>query len=1326
MLRIKTLGGLLIERDGEHLDNLASRKAEALLVYLACTGRAHPREVLADLFWDGRTQRQAMANLRVVLSSLRKEAGAYLAITRTTACVEPDSDLWLDAAQMEEAVVAAREAGGLHSRADAKSLAEALALYEGDFLAGYFLPDAASFESWAVAERERLHRLVVDGLQRLGRWALGQGDQAAAITWASRLVEVDPLVEAGHRQLMEALARNGQRAAALAQYEQCRKLLRDELDLEPQAETQALNQAIQKGRLTTAGAPAALWEPAEPVFPKFLTSLRTSPMGQIPFLRRERAVERFEEELERALEGGTRALFVSGEAGTGKTALVREFTRRATDAEPELVVAVGYSRFLGAGESAYQPFRQILAMLAGDVEEAMLAGVLSPEAARRLWALMPHTAQALISHGHELAGVLVNGRAMLERLAAALPKPVPWSSELERIAEWPRLVPGEVDRGVLHEQYAAVLQALAKKGPLLLLLEDLHWADAATLALLFHLGQRPAAAPILLVGTFRPEEVGSSTRGERPMLDKVLAEFKRTYGSVVVDLDEIVTVEARVFIDGLLRAEKVELDESFREGLLRHTGGHPLFTIELLRAMRERGDLQREEDGSWQIRGEMDWSELPGKVEGVLEERLRRLEPLSRRILAAAAVEGELFTAQVAAKALGREEREVVRHLSDVLERGHRLVQSWGTQRLGKQRLSRYSFRHVLFWHYLYGSLDEAERGYLHEDVGSALEELYEGATETVADQMAWHFREAGLPEKGLNYSLLAGDRARQDYAFESAAEHYEDALAIFQTRDDPALAARTLMKLGLTYHLDLQYRQARRAFEEGFATWQRAERKAGREALSPATHTFRAPYAYEPETLDPTGVTMAIETDIAPQLFSRLTAIRGEGEIAPDVAAAWEMMDGGRRYPFHLREDVRWSDGRPVTAEDFVLAWTRLLDPQRAGHLLEATVLNIKGAASYRQGEIGADRLGVGAADRHMLIVELEQPSGDFLMAHPYPVPAHAVRRYGDAWTSDEHLISNGPYKLVAWRRHKELVFERNPLYHGSYEGNVQRVELKIIDSWSEALELYEESKLDVLPISALDATPIAFQRVRQSHASEYVSAPWLQTTLLAFDLEHEPFQDPRVRRALALAVDRNDLADVELGGMFFPAGGGLIPQGMAGHTAGINPPYDPQQARDLLAEAGFPGGRGFPDVRAKGPATGLFPAMRAALEARWRDVLGLGIRLEATDWGHLMEDVQLYLTGWLAGYNRDPGHFLDPFAPMSGIVGKNAAFDHLLEQARETPGQQERLAIYQRADRLLVEEAMTFPLLYGRAHYLVKPWLRRYRPTGMGIRWKDLIIDK
>ncbi|MFW6063873.1 MAG: ABC transporter substrate-binding protein, partial [Chloroflexota bacterium] len=1190
-------------------------------------------EVLAELLWDDRSQRQALANLRVVLSTLRKEVGPFVEITRTTASIASRSELAIDVSELEAAAALMRGQDGEFSPDIGEKTSAALDAYEGDFLEGFFIADATGFEEWATRERERLHRLAVDALQRLGDWYLKQGEYGAAIAWATRTLEVDPLVEAGRRQLMEALARSGQRADAVAQYERCRELLHEELGLEPEAETQALYAAIREGRLASTGASLHIVSETLPVLPDFLTTSQPMAERTIPFLERKALLARLHRKLQAMQEGRTRAVFISGEAGSGKTALMREFARRATETAPELVIAAGHSSTVVPGESGYQAFRQILAQLAGDVEPALLSGVLTQEQARRLWALMPHTARAMIEHGPNLPGGFVNGRGLMGRLAAALPDCGGWLDELANIVEQGRAVSRELDQAVVHDQYAAVLRSLAKRSPLLLILEDLHWADAATLALLFHLGQQTTSAPLLLLGTYRPEEVQAS----RPLLEKIVAEFKRTYGAAVMDLDAISAGEGRAFIDGLLQAKQLELDERFRDALLTHTGGHPLFTIELLHALRERGDLQAVGDGGWQVGAEIEWAELPVRIEGVIEERIGRLQPLSRQILTAAAVEGETFTAQVIARALNLQESEVINRLSGVLERTHRLIQSLGTRRLGRQRLSRYRFSHALFRHYIYDDLREVQRSYLHEVVGNALEQLYRGETATIAARLAWHFGEAGLTDKSQRYSLLAGDQARLEYAFAEAARHYENAIAVLQEHDDPALAARTLMKLGLTYHIGRDYRQARHAFNKGFAAWLRTERRAGGDALAEAPHAFRQAAMMEPKTLNHLEITNILEVDIVRQLFTGLTESGDGGEVLPGVAARWEIAAGGCKYIFHLRHDARWSDGHPVTAADFVLALRQELDPRRAFY--DSKLDDIKGATAYRQAEATAEQLGIMATDRHTLVIELERPSGRFLSEDIFPVPGHRVQRYGDVWAQPEHMVSNGPFKLVEWQPQERLVFERNPHYHGRYDGNVTRVELQISDSWTTALAAYERDELDILRSS--DATSGAFQKARQHHLSDYISIPELKTVFLAFNMNHEPFRDRRVRHALTLAIDRERLANVALQGMLFPATGGMIPQGVAGYEPGINLPHDPQRARALLAEAGFPDGRHFPHVHARTYPVDSFATISDWLQAQWRDVLNLDITFQTAEELDV-DGVWLWLSGWISSHNRDPGYSL------------------------------------------------------------------------------------
>lgn len=267
-----------------------------------------------------------MANLRVVLSSLRKEVGGYVEITRTAAGVDPQSGLWVDARMVEEAVASVQGQGNLASPADADSLAKALALYEGDFLAGFFLPEASGFETWAAVERERLHRLAMDGLQRLGRRHLAEADYAAAVASATRLVQLDPLAEVGHCQLMEALARNGQRAEAMAQYETYREILARELGVEPQEETRSLYQAIRLDALPVLEPPVE----AEAAGERIPHSLPAQPT---PFYGRQRELAQLDELL---ADPGVRLVTISGVGGAGKTRLAYATAERQLERQPSL------------------------------------------------------------------------------------------------------------------------------------------------------------------------------------------------------------------------------------------------------------------------------------------------------------------------------------------------------------------------------------------------------------------------------------------------------------------------------------------------------------------------------------------------------------------------------------------------------------------------------------------------------------------------------------------------------------------------------------------------------------------------------------------------------------------------------------------------------------------------------------------------------------------------------------------------------------------------------------------------------------------------------
>jgi DNA-binding SARP family transcriptional activator/tRNA A-37 threonylcarbamoyl transferase component Bud32 len=560
--------------------------------------------------------------------------------------------------------------------------------------------------------------------------------------------------------------------------------------------------------LTSAGriAPGALGDDSQP----------GAAEGPV-FVAREQELGRLDALLDLALAAQSLVAFVVGEAGQGKTTLLQAFARRAMQAHPELIVAGGNcNAYTGAGDP-YLPFREILELLTGDVEARALAGRLRREQAERLWNSLPATAQALLDVGPDLLDTFISARTLLSRAAASVTGGAAWLTELQALAESKATAPMGPQQQDLFEQYAKVVQHLARRAPLLLILDDLQWADLGSTNLLLHLGRRLKGCRVLIVGAYRPADVAMGRDGERHPLERVVGELRRDFGEIVLDLSR---AEGRAFVDALLDSEPNLIDEAFRATLYQQTGGHPLFTIELLRDVQERGALVRDDAGRWVAAANLDWSSLPARVEGAIGERIGRLAVPLRELLQVASVEGEEFTAEVVAQVLGADEHEVVGRLSHELDQTHHLVQALGIRRAGAVRLSRYRFRHILIQRYLYGSLDDVVRAYHHEAVGHALEVLYGAQASEVAAQLAWHFEVAQLPEKAAVYHDQAGDQARRSVALDAAIHSYQTALEQWPTLDRAGRAA-LLRKLGECQWLTGQLQDALATFEACYALYE-------------------------------------------------------------------------------------------------------------------------------------------------------------------------------------------------------------------------------------------------------------------------------------------------------------------------------------------------------------------------------------------------------------------------------------------------------------------------------------------------------------------------
>jgi ABC-type oligopeptide transport system substrate-binding subunit len=881
------------------------------------------------------------------------------------------------------------------------------------------------------------------------------------------------------------------------------------------------------------------------------------------------------------------------------------------------------------------------------------------------------------------------------------------------------------DQALAH--LAGYLQGMAAQLPVLILLEDLHWADDSSLDALNHLALALRDQPLMIVSAARPELFERRPHwGEGQSFHRQLA------------LEPLSKWDSRRLVAEILQ-KVAEVPQALRDLIVAGAEGNPFFIEELVKMLVEDGVIVKEEEQWRVLPSRLVDVRVPPTLTGVLQARLDRLPLEERTVLQQASVVGRLFwdraVGRITASAgEGVEETELVNCLSAL--RGREMVFRRETSAFTEAQ--EYIFKHALLREVTYESVLKRVRRVYHGLVADWLLEQAGERVEEYIGLIADHLELAGRSAAAADYLLEAGDRARGLYAHQEAIGAYERALSLLKEQgarsDAPERAeeqaARTLMKLGLTYDTAFDFRAARQAYEEGFALWQKAAQREPAAALPPAPHALRQAWR-NPPTLDP-GLSIDLSSGILiQQLFSGLLAHTPELGVVPDVAARWQVLDGGRRYVFHLRDDVRWSDGGPVTAGDFEYALKRLLDPATASPSA-SQAFDIRGGSAFHEGSVSdPEAVGVRATDDWTLVVELEGPSGYFLhllsLSGAFPVPRHAVEQWGPDWTEPDNIVTNGPFRLEAWKRGESMVLRRNPRYHGRFGGNVERVELNLC-AWSvptDQAQLYEADQVDLCILRP--SAPEETDRMRRLYAEEYVSLPSAATDYAAFDVRRPPFDDPRVRRAFAHAVDREALAGVTLGGYCSPATGGFVPPGMPGYLPGVALPYDPERARDLLAEAGYGGGSGFPPVEFV--TTHGMNVEGEHLYEQWQKKLGVSLRWSEMSWAEFLDVVHrdpphIFLMGWQADY-ADPDNFLR-VAVQLHTAWHPRRYLELVEQARRSTDQEERMRLYAQVERLLAEEVPLLPLTYDRDHMLLKPWTRKYPVSVLrDLFWKDVILE-
>lgn len=753
-IEIHLFGNLEVTLDGKALNTFESVKVRALLAYLAAESiESHPREKLAGLLWADWPQKSAMSNLRYALADLRKnicdqEANpSVLLVSRESLQFNPLGQVKVDTHEFTQGV--RRYFDCLPG--NKLELVNSLKFYRADFLSSFYLPDSPEFEHWVLAKREffreSAHKACTELIERLIE--LGEYDQA--FEYARLGIALEPWAEEGHRQAMRILGLQGKRNEALVQFEVFKRDLQKELGIQPSQETIALYDQIRGERLVY---------PKE--LPVFLQSLDAGEVQEFPIVARQPEIEKLNRLLDLALSGKGGVAFITGEPGRGKTTLIKEFVRKAIERYPSLLVAQGNCQaYFGKGDT-YLPFREILAVLTGDVEQRWKAGSIRREYALRLWAKIPLTAQAIVEKGPALIETLLPGQSLLERVRLTVEGEPGWVKRLGEIVEVRQKAAGGIHttQEDLFTQYKNVLFHIATKAPVLLIVDDLQWVDDGSSGLFFSLGRSLAGSQLFILGSYRENETGES-------LNQVLRELRLVYGDIEIGLE---TKENDQFVEAYLKTQPNLLSARFKQKLCELTSGHPLYTVELLKGMVERGEIVKNERGEWEETGTINWEKLPVKIEAAIGERVNRLPAEVRELLKVASVQGEEFSVEVLAGVMGESIPKLFNQLGLEAERKYQMVNADRVERVNGKRLSRYRFRHILIQRCLYQELDDVLCSYLHEQVANTLESFYGEEVKGIATLLSHHFEQADLFDKAIQYLYISAETASGLYSHQDVS----------------------------------------------------------------------------------------------------------------------------------------------------------------------------------------------------------------------------------------------------------------------------------------------------------------------------------------------------------------------------------------------------------------------------------------------------------------------------------------------------------------------------------------------------------------------------
>jgi len=499
-------------------------------------------------------------------------------------------------------------------------------------------------------------------------------------------------------------------------------------------------------------------------------------------------------------------------------------------------------------------------------------------------------------------------------------------------------------------------------------------------------------------------------------------------------------------------------------------------------------------------------------------------------------------------------------------------------------------------------------------------------------------------------------------------------------------------------------------------------ERRYFGDSSPPSDNTFRFNNGAEPEIYDP-GLAVG-------QPDGRVCRIMFEGLTVPDPvtlaplpgqAERWESTPDGLTYTFHLRRGLAWTDGAPVTAGDFAWSWLRVLRPATAARYA-SMLYPIANAEAYNHGTLAdSTQVGIRAPDDSTLVVRLSHPTPYFVFMTEFytylPVPRRVIERYGSQWTRPGNIVSNGPFSLVEWRQADHFTFVKSRTYWDAANVRLDKVIAYSVEDLNTSVNLYKAGAIHWTTSGYVPSQFIPYLM----QFEDFQHGRYHGVYFYSVNVTRKPLDNPWVRRALNYAIDRDAIANDLLKRTRDPWGN-MTPIPYAGyeHPPGLT--YDPVRARECLARAGFPDGRGFPKVAILFNTSEDHRRLAEAIQAMWKQVLHIDVELSNQEWGSYLEATttlhyDIARRSWIGDY-LDPTTFLGLGVSNDGnnrTGWSNPRYDALLHAAAAEPDPVKRMRTLRDAEALLLDEGPFIPVYHYTINDLVKPYVRGIQPTAL-----------